>query len=113
MKKKKFLSNRDVVGYLFVLPTLIAIVIFSLYPILQSFIISFYNHNGSKGIWTGITNYVTVLRDPVFTTSLLNTVYMGVFSMLFGLPLSLLLATFINYCTRGKSFFKSIFLYRM
>lgn len=109
MKKKKALTQRDVTGYMFSLPTLLAILVFSIYPIIQSFIISFYNHNGVKGKYIGIRNYTAVLQDPVFGKALLNTAYMGIFSLLLCLPLSLILATFINYCTKGKSFYKSIF----
>ena len=107
--KKRFLTKSDIVGYLFVLPTLLAIIAFSFYPIIQAFVISFYNHNGVKGVFNGGVNYINVLKDPYFTKAMTNTLYMGLLGMAIGLPFSLILATFINYCSKGKSFFKSVF----
>jgi len=106
---RKDFVRRDIVGYTFVLPTLIAVLLFTVYPVIEAFRVSFYKHNGMSGWWVGIDNYRFVLMDPQFWTAVKNTVYMGVLSLVFGLPASLILASLINNCTFGKSLFKSVY----
>ena len=102
-------EKKDTIGWLFVLPTVLGVLVFSIYPIIRSAILSFYNHNGVRGIYIGIQNYVYLTKDPQFKNALINTLYIGLLGSFFGQVISLILATLINECKWGKNFFKSIF----
>ncbi len=84
------LNQRKVAPYLFITPTLAIFLVFVLFPIAYSAVISFFKWNGiSEPDFRGLRNYARLLEDPIFWTSLQNTVNftLGVvpFSMAFGL----------------------------
>lgn len=104
--------RKNSTGYLFMLPLIVGIVVFSIYPMINAFILSLHRSaNSSKGYWVGLANYQYVLEDPSFWESLYNTVYMGALSVVTGVGFSFILATIINnlLSTRVKNLFKAIF----
>ncbi|NOU98171.1 ABC transporter permease subunit [Paenibacillus sp. LMG 31456] len=105
------LSNKQVIGYLFLLPLIIGVLVFSLYPIGEAFRISLYHHNGVRGVWAGLGNYAFILSDSSFWKALRNTIIMGVMGLGIGLPLSFIVASLINSIVRpGMSvLFKAIY----
>ncbi|TBL74034.1 sugar ABC transporter permease [Paenibacillus thalictri] len=78
------------------LPLIVGVLAFSLYPIGEAFRISLYHHNGVRGIWTGLGNYDFILHDTSFWRALKNTVIMGLMSVGIGLPVSFIVASLIN-----------------
>lgn len=63
-------------GYIFIAPAMIPFVIFTLYPLAQGLLLSFYKAgvNPDKWEFIGIKNYTNLLtRDPVFPTAIKNT----------------------------------------
>ncbi len=70
-------------GYLFVLPIIALLVIFTLYPVVRSFYISFYHWDPflHDVYFVGLSNYYTVLAGPAtpahpsFDFALLNVLY--------------------------------------
>ncbi|MFD0677914.1 MULTISPECIES: carbohydrate ABC transporter permease [unclassified Paenibacillus] len=108
---KSMLSNKQVIGYLFLLPLIIGVLVFSLYPIGEAFRISLYHHNGVRGVWAGFSNYEFILSDTSFWKALRNTIIMGVMGLGIGLPLSFIVASLINSIVRpGMSvLFKAIY----
>jgi multiple sugar transport system permease protein len=91
-------------GWLFVIPSIIFFSIFSFYPIINAFVMSFYRKNMIslvKPVFVGFSNYAAVLSSPNFWNSVSATV---VFTLGTFVPLvifSLILAVFI---TGGKKF---------
>lgn len=108
---KTVFSSKHVVGYLFLLPLLLGVAAFSLYPIGDAFRISLYHHNGVRGIWTGLGNYEFIMQDASFWRALNNTVVMGLMGLGIGLPLSFVVASLINSITlpRAGVVFKAIY----
>jgi multiple sugar transport system permease protein len=96
--------------YLFILPWLIGFVLFGGGPIIASALISFTNWSLlSSPQWIGLANYQQLLQDPLFYTSLKNTFYFGVGSVLLGVVTSFLLALLLNQKVRGMAFFRTVF----
>ena len=95
----------------FLAPALILFSIFVIWPILQSFWISFHNWSGfGEMTWAGLENYRTLFRDPKFAISIANNLKWFVFSLLapvFGLVLAL----FLNQNIRGIRTMKSFFFF--
>ncbi|WP_376700849.1 carbohydrate ABC transporter permease [Listeria newyorkensis] len=102
--------------YLFISPALLLLIMFSLFPIVIAFVISFTDINlvgladWSKINFIGFENYKNVLSDPIFLKSIGNTL----FYVIIGVPLvivcSLGIALMINF-SQAKifQFFRLIF----
>jgi multiple sugar transport system permease protein len=96
------------VGWSFILPNLIGFGVFTLYPVLSLFYMSFTNWNvfGSAQ-WTGLANYQRLVNDPMFHTALLNTLYYCALTIPLTLLASLGLALLLNTKLRGAVFFRT------
>ncbi|MFZ7089422.1 carbohydrate ABC transporter permease [Curtobacterium sp. RRHDQ10] len=82
--------------WLFVLPLLIGVGTFYIWPILQTFWFSFTTWGVFGGAtFTGLANYAQLLTDPQFYQSLVNTlIYTAI--VLLGIPLAVWLASLLN-----------------
>jgi ABC-type sugar transport system permease subunit len=84
-------------GFLFLLPTLLLIGIFVLYPFIMGVIYSFTDWNGvtvSKFVWTD--NYLRLFADNNFKDAVFNTLLYGIFVTLVTLPLGLFIAVILG-----------------
>ncbi|GAK10516.1 carbohydrate ABC transporter permease [Geomicrobium sp. JCM 19039] len=106
-KKKK--SGQSYIWYLFLLPTIVGIVLFILYPVYESFRLSFFRSSGASETWVALSNYERVLTSSSFWNSVYNTFYIAFFQLLIAIPLGFIIASFINSITRFQNFFKSVF----
>jgi multiple sugar transport system permease protein len=97
--------------YLFILPWAIGFVLFTGGPVVYSFIMSLTNWTGVETRnWVGIDNYVNLLTiDPLFWTVLKNTFVYGIFSVLLGTLLALLIAILMNQNVPGISIFRAFY----
>jgi multiple sugar transport system permease protein len=107
-------SRRDRVhfktGMLFLLPWTIGFLVFTLSPMVASFIYSFnIYHPRQPNEWIGLLNYANMLGDDQFWKSLSNTLYM----VAIGVPLTLLASFFcavlLNLKVRGQSIYRVIY----
>ena len=86
--------------YLMTLPYFLIYALFGLFPIIYTFFLSFYDWNGvAAKAFVGLSNYVRLAGDPVFWTTLLNTLILAVFA----LPLQLLLGFALAAVLSGKA----------
>lgn len=93
-------KNEVFYGYLFIAPFYLLFLIFQLYPMLWSFVLSFYKWNGiSPKTFVGLANYKAVLSDQMFWDSMRNTFWYLAANLLFILPLALLLGQLL--CSRS------------
>jgi len=107
----KLLKN-DLSWLLFLMPTLITIFVATYYPLIKTFVLSFYmSRNGNLENYLGFLNYKTILTDPHFWNALYNTVYIMIFVLVITIPGSFILASVINSMVRFKNFFKSLYFF--
>lgn len=105
-KERKGLSRQaktNLVGYSFILPNIIGVCAFTLFPMVFSLIISFTDWDYTKGIgnWNfiGIQNFVDMWSDEWFTSALINTIVFAVGVVPVTVFLAMVLAVIIdNYC---------------
>lgn len=96
--------------YLYISPWLIGFVLFGAGPIIGSALMSFTDWSLlSSPQWIGLGNYRRLASDPLFGTTLRNTLYYGVGSVLLGVCVAFLLAVLLNQKVRGMAFFRTIF----
>ncbi|MGC8797443.1 MAG: carbohydrate ABC transporter permease [candidate division WOR-3 bacterium] len=95
---------------LFLLPALIILLVFRLIPIVLSIRMSLYDW-GMAGprAFVGLSNYLEVLRDPMFYKSLLNTGWYILFEVPATLFLSLFIALLLNQQIRGLGIYRTIY----
>jgi len=101
----------DISGYLFVLPWLVSIFVFTAYPTLASFFFSLNKYNVIQPPrFIGIANFVNMFtRDPRLLKSVYNTVYYTVAIVPLGMFSSLSLAVLLNARVRGVGFFRTLY----
>ena len=99
------------IGLLFISPWIFGFLAFSLIPIGQSFYYSLTRYSPiSSPRFIGLFNYEKLLFfDPLFMTSLKNTLYFVVFAVPLGNTLALSLAVLLNQKVRGLALFRTIF----
>lgn len=104
------LKNEKITAYLFILPCLIGCSVFIIIPIFFSFGLSFFDWNLlSKPQFTGIDNYVNLLKEPEFFKVVKNTVIYAVFTTIFGVIIPLCLADILNKKFKFSDFFKTAY----
>ncbi|MCE5342601.1 MAG: sugar ABC transporter permease, partial [Eubacteriales bacterium] len=100
-------TKLKVTPWMFIAPFLVVFVLFSIYPVLYSVVLSFGSYNSSVIKLSGLRNYRFLLSDRNFATSLLNTLKIGIIQVPLMLVLALVLANFLNSkLIRGKGFFR-------
>jgi ABC-type sugar transport system permease subunit len=97
--------------YLFLLPTLLGILLFMAYPVIESFRLSFFKSNGTIESFRGLANYRYVLQSSDFVLSVFNTVFITFFQLLVSIPGGFVVALIINGLAGNgkKNFLKSLF----
>ncbi len=97
-------------GYFFVFPSLLMFLIFSLYPMLDSIILSFQRLKLTGREWIGLENYARLLDESAFFTILTNTFLFALWIVPIGVLLSLTMAALIfRLPAAAQTFFKSAF----
>ncbi|WP_328802851.1 carbohydrate ABC transporter permease [Saccharibacillus alkalitolerans] len=109
--RKKRRTKKAVSGtwvwFIFLLPTLLGIALFTVYPMIESFRLSF--TKGAQEQYVGFENYRHVLGSGSFHQALFNTFYIAFFQLLIVIPLGFVIACLINSLRRGRNFFKVLF----
>ena len=85
--------RRAAMGYLFILPTILGIVVFTAGPVIASFALSFFQWNViDDPVWVGTRNYDTLIHDNRALTSFLTTGKFVLLAVTLQIFISLLLA---------------------
>ena len=97
-------------GLLYISPWIIGFVVFTAGPMVASLFLSFTNYNiVSPPKFAGLDNYVQLLKDPLFWTSLYNTFFYTVIAVPLSLIGSLGCALLLNRQFLGRSIFRTLF----
>ncbi|MDR0934837.1 MAG: sugar ABC transporter permease [Erysipelotrichaceae bacterium] len=131
-KKHKWIMPEAMKGWIALIPALIFLIVFMIYPIINAVLMSFINNfywvgnsnssfaiinyfaaleNARSGIevsW-GISNYLYCLQDPLFLTALENTGIIVIISVPLTIIIALLIATCLNAIKPLKGLYQTIF----
>ncbi|MDQ0059182.1 carbohydrate ABC transporter permease [Paenibacillus harenae] len=110
MKKKlKGSNDNNLAGYIFISPWLLGFLLLTLWPIIQSFYLSFTEYSLLEApTWTGTDNYVNIFtNDTDFTTSLKVTFLFVLFSVPLKLFFSLMVAIMLNKNLKGMNLYRT------
>ncbi|EMT52569.1 ABC transporter permease [Brevibacillus borstelensis AK1] len=103
----------NIYAWLLLLPSLIFLVLFTFYPVLQTVILSFYQADlGSpEPFFNGGDNYRIMLEDDVFWKVLTNNLWFALGTVPTSIALGLAMALFANKALRGKGFVRTAYFY--
>jgi multiple sugar transport system permease protein len=97
-------------GLLFVSPWVIGFLVFYLYPFFATLFYSFTSFDGiGSAHLIGFANYWALLHDPLFRTSLFNTLYYTAFELPLSTFVALGLALLLNMNVRGRAIYRTVF----
>ena len=102
--------DRQLEGYLFILPALLLFALFVAAAMVYSLVISFADY-GLLGIkeFVGLQNYRALFRDPIFWKAFRNTVFYIVTIVPLQLILGLVMAVALNQGLRGRTVYRLIY----
>lgn len=106
------MEKKNMKGYLYLMPALIIILLFTAYPLVRAFLMSFYeDYNMISGEYSriGLGNYKDLFGDKDFTKALRNTSIYVVFVVPCSIALSLLIAVLLNSNIKFQGLFQTIF----
>ncbi|MCM3703751.1 carbohydrate ABC transporter permease [Paenibacillus macerans] len=106
-------SKSERAGYLFILPWLLGLLLFTIGPMLFSLLLAFSKWDiitGVKSIeWVGLDNFRAIFQDDLFYQSLKVTFVFALVSVPLYQILSLLAAMLLNMRSRGMKLFRLIY----
>lgn len=104
-------NQQRLAPWLFLAPGIAMFLLYVIFPIFQSMSISLYDWDGlGEKSYVGLANYVELMDDEAFYTSLKNNIIWLVLYML-AIPAGLFVALFLNQTVRGIRIYKSLFFF--
>ena len=106
-------KSTAIAATIFLCPAIILIIIFMIYPIIDTFVISTYRWNGisSDRVFIGLENWKNLIADTQFWTAFGHNVIVMVFSIVLQIPIGMLLATFLDATGKKTNIFKVVWFF--
>ncbi len=96
MKTKNLNRQKTIAAWIFISPALILFLCFMVWPIIDSFFMSFYFIRGERQSFIGLGNYIRLIQDTIFWKSLANMVILFIIQVPIMLFLSMIFASILN-----------------
>ena len=106
------MEDRNYKGYLYLLPAILFLGVFFVYPLFDVFIYSFEeSYNFASGTYRGVGlyNYRYVLRDPYFLKALQNTLLLVLITVPLSTGFALLISVALHSIPKLRDFFQTVF----
>ena len=108
---EKFQNSRNALGWAFMLPAAVLLLLFLTYPLGLGTWLGFTDAKvGRDGVWIGFENFAYLITDSVAQLALFNTLFYTVVASIFKFGLGLYLAILLNKNLPFKSFFRAVVL---
>lgn len=112
-----FHRKRDtaVAATVFLIPVFFFISVFIIYPIVDSFWISFHTWNGisSNKVFSGLDNWKTLFSDAIFYKSFFNNIIIVILSISIQLPIAMAIALLLDTGGKKLNFLKMVYFLPM
>ena len=106
-----FLDNRNALGYAFMLPAALLLLVFLTYPLGLGLWLGFTDARiGRSGHWIGAENFESLYSDSLARLSLFNTLFYTIVASIVKFGLGLWLALLLNRHLPFKAFIRAIVL---
>lgn len=109
-RKSELVKKEERAGYLFALPWFIGFSAFIAGPVIASLVLSFTNYEVvTSPRFVGISNYKSLLQDPLCWKSLYNTMYMVIVGVPLQIIVPLSVALLLNKEVKGISWYRTCY----
>lgn len=110
LRKKPLYAREGFWGAIFLMPTFIGFLVFTLIPVVMSFMYSFTNYDGITSFdFVGTKNYVRLFTNKEFIKTLWNTLYFTIGKVPIGCLLALIIAVVLNQKIRFRNFYRACY----
>ncbi len=106
------LQKKNFKGWLYLLPALIFLGVFLVYPLIDVFVYSFeegYNSASQTSYGIGLYNYSYILRDPYFLQALKNTFILVMITVPLSTGLALLISLGLSSIKKLRQLFQTVY----
>ncbi len=103
--KQPFYKTDAFKGYMLLLPIMVLVSLFMLYPFLKGIWLSFFGTKYGYGDmdFVGLANYIKIINNEFFLTALKNSGIWVLFSMILNMVIPTFIAILMNRSYRGKN----------
>lgn len=110
-KKTGFQKHTISQCYVLLLPEILGLLLFTLYPMLWAMKKSWFFYTGTKTMqkFVGWDNFIGVFKDTTYWATWLTTLKFMVYKLPFELPLAMVIALMLNKKIKGSGFFRSVY----
>ena len=110
MSQKKIQTRANLIGYILILPWIIGIICFQLWPIIHSFLMSFTNYNLlNEPSFIALDNYGKMFQDDVFYQSVKVTFKYVFIAVPAKIVFALCIALILNMKIKGIGIFRTVY----
>lgn len=109
MKNFKYRAENSPKAWLYLLPALVFILIFNVYPLIRTFLMALESNSILNPEFVGIDNFIFVLKDRTFHLALKNTFIYAITVVPLSIIISMIIALILNTEIKGSKFFETIF----
>lgn len=106
----RLLSGGSAIAYVFLLPSLVFLAVFTLWPIVSVVWGSFHTRRGRNQVFVGLDNFERMISDPISQQVIKNTLAYVTAGLVIAVAGGLLLAILMNQGLRHIGFFRFPFL---
>ena len=106
------MERNNLKGWLYLLPALLFIAVFMIYPLVDVFIYSFeegYNSASQTSFGVGLYNYSYVLHDPYFLQALKNTFILVIITVPLSTAIALLISVGLSSIKPLRNLFQTVY----
>ena len=106
------MDNKNVKGWLYLLPAFLFLGVFMIYPLIDVFVYSFeegYNSASQTFSGTGLYNYSYVLHDPYFLQAVKNTLILVIITVPLSTGLALLISVALSSIKPLRDLFQTVY----
>jgi len=108
-------NKRKILGYTYMIPSLVILAVFVVYPVIYGFVTSMYDWDWVAGIdkklFVGLGNYLAIFKDGLFWNALKNTILFAVLSLLAEFVLGLGCAMLLYKIKKGGVIFRTVLIF--
>lgn len=100
-------------AWMLILPSFIFLGMFTLYPILSTFVGSFYMKNLSSRVprFVGLQNFQSLLQDKIFIQAVINNIIIALVTIPLSIATALAMAMFANTKIKGRGIIRAGYVY--
>jgi multiple sugar transport system permease protein len=110
-KISRFLLKDRTLGYLFLAPALLVILVLVIYPFVGAVFLTFQAKTaGAPGTWVGLNNYRELLSNEVFSRTVYNSIFYTVVAVSLKFVFGLSMALVLNQERLFNNFYRSFLL---